>query len=98
MSVEFILKPHKLTFVFLETLIKQLGTISIHVVYLMVGMLCLIFVNAEMLSRVLFLLIVFLNMVAVSYQLIQLDISTLTQTIAVVLGSKVHKYLSFGLA
>lgn len=71
-----------------ETLIKQLGTISIHVVYLMVGMLCLIFVNAEMLSRVLFLLIVFLNMVAVSYQLIQLDISTLTQTIAVVLGTK----------
>lgn len=66
-----------------QNVLRQIAKLSIHIIYLMIGMLSLVFVNAEPINRIIFLTATVISSAGVFFELIELNLIRLTASILV---------------
>ncbi|XP_063699487.1 protein brambleberry-like [Culicoides brevitarsis] len=77
-----------------DYLVNRLNVILFHFVYLLMGMLCLVFVNADTFSRLAFIFMIPINFIAAMLDYYSLDVVKLTATIlTLILTNYLVKFL-----
>lgn len=77
-----------------DYLVNRLNIILFHFLYLMMGMLCLVFVNADTFSRLIFIFLIPINFIVAMLDYYSLDVVTLTATfLTLILTNYLFQYL-----
>lgn len=77
-----------------DYLVNRLNIILFHFLYILMGMLCLVFVNADTFSRLVFIFLIPINFIAAMLDYYSLDVVMLTATIlTIILTNYLFKYL-----
>lgn len=77
-----------------DYLVNRLNIILFHFLYLLMGMLCLVFVNADTFSRLAFIFLIPINFIAAMLDYYSLDVVRLTATVlTIILSNYSFKYL-----